>query len=261
MSSTRVGPAAILLCAGYGTRMGALTATRPKPLLEVAGRPVLDYLMDQLLELPGLGKIHVVSNRRYLPAFLDWSGSWKRRRPALELEIHDDGSHSSNDRLGAIGDLRFLLTRAPCPKGALVAAGDNIFRFSLAPLWNTFRGDGQSRLLALHEPHRAQLQRTGVLELGDGDRVLRLHEKPQEPPSTWACPSLYGLSGEALDEVAPYLSAGHSSDEIGRFVAHLVSRQPVFAVKTHGERLHVGSPESLRSADQILLHEREVTGK
>ncbi len=255
MDSTSKRPAAILLCAGYGTRMGALTVTRPKPLLEVGGRPVLDYLLDHLLELSGLGAVHVVSNHRYLPAFLDWAEGWRQRRPSLALEVHDDGSRSSDDRLGAIGDLRFLLERAPCPHGALVAAGDNIYRFSLVPLWSAFLGDGHSRLLALHEPELAKLQRTGVLELGDGGRVLRLHEKPREPPSSWACPSLYGLSGEALREVEPYLSAGGSSDEIGRFVGHLVSRQPVFAVKERGERLHVGSPESLQAADRALRQE------
>lgn len=255
MDSTTTRPAAILLCAGYGTRMGSLTATHPKPLLEVAGRPVLDYLLDQILELSGLGTVHVVSNRRYLTAFRDWAEGWRRRIPTLALEVHDDGSQSSEDRLGAIGDLRFVLERDPCPGGALVAAGDNIFRFSLVPLWSAFLGDGHSRLLALHEPELAKLQRTGVLELGDGGRVLRLHEKPLEPPSSWACPSLYGLSGQALREVAPYLSAGGSSDEIGRYVGHLVNLQPVFAVESRGERLHVGSPESLRAADHLLRRE------
>ena len=246
-------PPALLLCAGYGTRMGTLTQDQPKPLLPLAGRPLLDYLLDQLLELPGLGDVHVVSNHHYLDAFESWAA---HRRESLggerQLVVHDDGSTSSEDRLGAVGDLAFVLGRIHAPAGALVAAGDNILRFSLEPLWTAFRTSAASQLLALHEPDLDRLRRTGVLELGTANRVLRLHEKPAEPPSEWACPSLYCLAAPALARLTPYLEAGHPRDEIGRFIAHLVEVEPVHAVPTEGGRLHVGSPEAYRHAEQIL---------
>ena len=244
-------PIAILLCAGYGTRMGALTADTPKPLLQVAGRPVLDYLLEQLLELDGLGQVHVVSNSKYVEAFRAWARGW-RERTDLELVVHDDGSTGNPDRLGAIGDLAFALRRVGSSAGALVAAGDNIYRFSLRPLWRAFVVGESSWVLGLEEADAAKLRRTGVLELGPGDRVVRLHEKPDAPPSTWACPSLYCLQPPALERVESYLAAGHGSDEIGRFVAHLAPREPLHACKVSGERLHVGSPEALRRADEVL---------
>lgn len=249
------GPPVLMLCAGYGTRMGTLTATTPKPLLEVAGRPVLDHLVEQLLPLPRLGTLHVVSNHHYASAFEAWAAGWNLRLGERRVQVHDDGSRSAEDRLGAIGDLAFVaerLTGEALAEGALVTAGDNIFRFSLAPLWRGLTEHRETTVLALHEADRQRLQRTGVLELDDDQRVLRLHEKPQDPPSSWACPSIYGLRPEALGIVDAYLSAGHSSDEIGRFIAHLVSRQIVRAVPTEGERLHVGSPQELRHADQVL---------
>ncbi|MCP3964098.1 MAG: nucleotidyltransferase family protein [bacterium] len=248
---------AILLCAGYGTRMGALTAETPKPLLPVAGRPVLDYLLEHLLELDGLGAVHVVSNARYVGAFRDWAGGWLSRLGARgpELTVHDDGSASNADRLGAIGDLGFVLRHLEPPAGALVAAGDNIYRFSLRPLWRAFLDGGGSWVLGLEEPDPAKLRRTGVLELGAGSRVVRLHEKPEEPPSTLACPSLYCLDAAALARVAPYLESGRSSDEIGRFIGHLVDREPVYAFEASGERLHVGSPESYRRANEVMAED------
>ncbi len=252
---------AVLLCAGYGTRMGALAAGTPKPLLPVAGKPVLDYLVEQLLELGSLqvsppapqgalSAIHVVANARHAGQFTAWAEGWQ---PRLALEVHDDGTRHNDERLGAVGDLAFLLARlGGLPAGALVAAGDNILRFPLAPLWSAFLADGESRVLALREEDPAKLRRTGVLELGPGGRVLRLHEKPADPPSHWACPSIYCLGAAALERVGPYLAAGRPRDEIGRFVADLVERQPVYAVETVGERLHVGSPEAWRQADEIL---------
>ncbi len=244
-------PVAILLCAGYGTRMGALTAETPKPLLPVAGKPVLDYLLEQLLELDGLDRVHVVSNSRYVVAFRQWARGWKDRVD-LELTVHDDGSTGNGNRRGAVGDLDFVLRRIGPPAGALVAAGDNIYRFSLRPLWRAFMSGDRSWVLGLEETDPEKLRRTGVLELGPEDKVLRLHEKPGSPPSTWACPSLYCLQPAALARVAGYLEAGHERDEIGRFVAHLATREALHACKVAGERLHVGSPESLRRADEIL---------
>ena len=253
---------AILLCAGYGTRMGALTANTPKPLLPVAGKPILDYLLERLAELDGLEAVHVVSNSRYLERFSAWA---EDRRPHLgpDLEVHDDGSTDNRNRRGAVGDLDFVLRRIEPPDAgfetvgsetvaAMVAAGDNILRFSLEPLWRALLERGETHVLGLRETDPELLRRTGVLELGPGGRVVRLHEKPADPPSTWACPSLYGFSAAALARVGPYLAAGHEKDEIGRFVAYLATREPVYAVTVRGERLHVGSPEAYRRADEIL---------
>ena len=245
---------AILLCAGYGTRMGALTAETPKPLLPVAGKPILDYLVELLLELDGLDAIHLVSNSRYLEKFRRWADGWGRRigPPGPRLVVHDDGSADNASRRGAVGDLDFLLRRVAPPAGALVAAGDNIYRFSLRPLWRTFVDSGHSYVLGLEERDPGKLRRTGVLELTCENRVLRLHEKPEQPPSTWACPSLYCLQASALARVRGYLDAGHCHDEIGRLIGHLVSREPIFAFEAEGERFHVGSADSYRRTDKLL---------
>jgi NDP-sugar pyrophosphorylase family protein len=250
---------AILLCAGYGTRMGDLAAEVPKPLLPVAGKPVLDYLVEQLVGLPGLDAVHVVSNSHYLPPFRRWADGWHGRLPCgTSLEVHDDGTRSAAERLGAVGDLAFVLDRVGPVAGALVASGDNILRFSLAPLWRAALDGDASRVLALHEPDAGRLRRTGVLELDLDRRVLRLHEKPDEPPSSWACPSIYWLAAAALARVGPYLDAGQPRDETGRFIDWLAARETVLALPTLGERLHVGSPEAWRRADEILRREAVI---
>jgi dTDP-glucose pyrophosphorylase len=240
---------AILLCAGYGTRLGALGVDQPKPLLAVADRPLLSYLIDQLAGLE-LDHIHVVANARFAPAYRAWAATQE-----VAITVHDDGTATPAERLGAVGDLAFVLERIALPDLALVAAGDNIFRFDLALLWRTALRRGRSTLIALSESDLAELRRTGVLELGADDRVLRLHEKPQEPPSTWACPSLYALRGADLLQARPYLASGQPRDEIGRFIAALVDSSEVFAWRGTGTRLHVGSPAEFHAADRILRKE------
>ncbi|MCP4656489.1 MAG: NTP transferase domain-containing protein, partial [bacterium] len=135
---------AILLCAGYGTRMGSLTAQTPKPLLPVAGKPILDYLLEQLLGFENLDAVHLVTNRRYVEPFRGWAERWRRG-----IEIHDDGSTANADRRGAVGDLALVLERVGLPDGAFVGAGDNILRFSLRPFWRAFVDGAENRVLAL----------------------------------------------------------------------------------------------------------------
>lgn len=262
---------AILLCAGYGTRMGALTRTVPKPLLPVADRPVLDYLLDQLLSLSGMTEIHVVSNHHYAAAFEAWAEGRRAECEAAgrRLRVHDDGTLSNSDRLGAIGDLGFVLGRCresstgggDLPSIALVCAGDNILRFSLDSLWEASaaarsdEGSATTTVLAMEENDPQRLRRTGVLELAADGRVRKLWEKPENPPSNWSCPSFYLLNRQALAAVGPYLDDGRPSDEIGRFIGFLAERQTVRALPVQGSRLHVGNPEELRRADEILRRE------
>lgn len=242
---------AILLCAGYGTRMRELGEAEPKPLLQVAGRPMLDYLLDSLRQLPGIASVEVVTNARFAPAFEDWAA--ERARPELPIHVHDDGTASPENRLGAVGDLAFVLRRTGIPAGgALVSAGDNIFLFGLAPFWQAFVDSGSSRVLALEEKDLGMLRSTGVLEL-DGERVLKLAEKPAKPASTWACPSTYAIAPQALASVDAYLEANpRGRDEIGRFVSWLVDNGTVEASRTVGERLHIGNPEELARAEELL---------
>ena len=241
---------AIFLCAGYGTRMRELGENLPKPLVPIAGRPMLDYLLESVAVLPGLESIEVITNHKFAAAFEAWAAA--RTRPALPVRVHDDGSTSPENRLGAVGDLLFLLERIGIPPGgALVASGDNIFLFRLESFWQDFLDRGHSRVLALEEPNVEALRQTGVLEL-DGERVFRLTEKPAEPASTWACPSLYALDARALSRVQEYLEVSPSRDEIGRFLAFLIATQLVEASRMQGERLHVGNPEELRYAENIL---------
>lgn len=206
---------------------------------------MLDYLVGRVAKLDRLESIEIVTNRRYAATYQAWAQSHPLQS---RLQVHDDGTSHADDRLGAVGDLRFVLERLPTLRGAVVAAGDNIFRFSITPAWRAFCETGCSHVLALEEKNPEELRQTGVLELSPSGRVLRLTEKPAMPSSTWACPALYFLNRNALQEVGPYLDAGNPRDEIGRFISHLVGVQEVFAYVSQGERLHVGNPAEYAKA-------------
>lgn len=248
---------AILLCAGFGTRMYPLTENWPKPLLDVAGKPVLDYLMDQLLTFPELEAIHVVANARFYAHFVAWRDGWLPQldEEGIELHLYNDGTTDNHNRLGAVGDLGVVLDAIEMPKGALIAAGDNILRFELLPIWQRFLAEKKNYVIALAQTDINKLRRTGVLELDDENRVLCLHEKPQAPPSQWSCPAFYFLHASALQHVSPFLQQPNPPDAPGHFIAQLVQQEPVYAFKTDGTRFDIGSMASYREADEVLSRE------
>lgn len=247
---------AILLCAGFATRMYPLTKDFPKPLLQVAGKPVLDYFMEQLLAFPGLREIQLVTNARFFAHFQRWQEGWlpELRNRGIQLVVHNDGATANENRLGAIADLALIVNQLNALEPAVVAAGDNIFRFPLVPIAQRFHAERKNFLLALHETDMAQRQRTGVLVLEEGTgRVRALLEKPQDPPTEWTCPALYFLQPEALQRVHAYLQEHDAHDAPGHFISYLVEQVPVHAVKVIGRRFDIGSLEELEAA------EREVT--
>ena len=129
---------ALILAAGYATRLRPLTDSIPKMLLPLAERPMLDYLLDRLREVDELGEIHLVTNARFAQAFEDWAPE--------DLTVHDDGTTSNDDRLGAIGDIAFAIERGGLEgEDLLIVAGDNLIGYSLADFVSFWRGEGRKR--------------------------------------------------------------------------------------------------------------------
>ncbi|HEX3036084.1 MAG TPA: nucleotidyltransferase family protein [Thermodesulfobacteriota bacterium] len=250
----------IILCAGFGTRMYPITKGIPKPLLQVGGRPALNYLMDQIIELRQIESIHIVTNALFYEHFDEWQHKWQRKIKGrdISLHLHNDGSTDNENRVGAITDLALVLHSLETITGTLVAAGDNIFRFSLKPLWERFLEADKNYVLALPEPDLQKLKRTGILELGSDDRVLRLQEKPSDPPSSWICPPLYFLQPSALIRVDEYLAQSDVNDAPGHFISYLVAQEPVYAIRVEGKRLDIGSFESYEEANLMLLRETVI---
>ena len=248
---------AILLCAGFATRMYPLTKNFPKALLPVAGRPALDYLVEQILELPGMKSISLVTNARFLAHFIEWRNKWQREIKArgISLRIYNDGTTDNDNRLGAVADLALVLNSIKVADGVLVAAGDNIFRFSLKPLWQKFLENDKNYVVAIPESDPNRLRLTGVIELGSDGRVLKFHEKPENPPSLWVCPALYFLKPPALLLVDEYLSQPNAQDAPGYFISYLVNREPVHAIRVNSKAMDIGTIESYEEANALLLKE------
>jgi glucose-1-phosphate thymidylyltransferase len=232
---------ALILAAGYATRLYPLTENFPKPLLDVGGRALLDRLADQLVAWPGLDGVALVTNRRFVRHFTEWA----RARTDLPVRVLDDGSQCNEARLGAVGDMAFALREADLADDLLVAAADNLFDFPFAGLQTAFRRTGENCLLVHRVLDPARRLRTGIAELGLDQRVIGFREKPAEPRSEWGVPPLYALRRETLARIPEYLASGGSSDAPGHLIEWLVPRVPFHAVPAPGAVYDIGTLESL----------------
>jgi glucose-1-phosphate thymidylyltransferase len=239
---------AIVLAAGYATRLRPLTDTYAKPLLPVGGRPMLDWICDKIAEVGEIDRVHVVTNSHYAADFRRWA----ERRDGTE--IHDDGTRTNEDRLGAIGDIAFAVDRAGLGgDDLLVVAGDNLFDYSLADYVAFWRTKGVASCLALYDTRDRELAKQyGVVDVRDDDRVVGLVEKPDDPASTLCATATYLIHREHVPLVRRYLAEGHSPDAPGSFFVWLYSREPVYGYRFPGEWFDIGNAQQLLEADNRL---------
>lgn len=235
----------LILAAGYATRLYPLTVTHPKPLLPIGDRPLVDWILERVREVTD--EIHLVTNHKFAEKFREWGET-------RGVTVHDDGTTSEDDRLGAIGDIRFV-TQATGLEGddLLVIAGDNLFDFSLADFAEFTKSKGEASAVALYDVGDRELARKyGIAEIDDRDRIISFVEKPDEPRSTLAATATYLYHRNHLPLVERYLDEGNSPDQPGRFIAWLHSRAPVYGYRFEGEWRDIGDPEQLLEADNRM---------
>lgn len=231
---------ALILAAGYATRLRPLTDTIPKQLLPVGGRPMVDWILDRINETSA-GEVHLVTNARFARDFERWAED-------KDVHVHNDGTTSNEDRLGAIGDIRFV----GLDDDLLVVAGDNLFDDSLADYEAYWRAKGGSCVAVLDVGNPELAKRYGVVDVDADDRVVGFIEKPEDPPTTLCATATYLYRREHARLVGTYLDDGNPTDQPGNFVAWLHKREPVYAYRFSGEWYDIGDAHQLFEADNRM---------
>jgi len=227
---------ALVLAAGWATRLGTLAADRPKHLLPVGETTPLDVVVDRLDAVARVEAIDVVTHDAFLAVFQRWAAGRKTR---ARLRVWSNGTARFEERRGAVGDLHHHLERTGIRTDLLVLGGDQLFDDSLEPLAEIA---SREAVLAVHDvgdPER--VRRLASVELDAEGHVRRLVEKDPDPSTTLAAPAIYGLPARLLGEIARYLDAGGRSDNLGYLAEWLVARQPVRGVRLRGRWIDVGS--------------------
>lgn len=250
---------ALILAAGYATRLYPLTLNKAKPLLEVGGKPIIEWLVDNLGSVPALETVYIVTNNKFAKDFEAWAGCYDRES-TFEIKVINDGSMSDNDKLGAIGDINLVLTSENLTTDdLLVIAGDNLFEQRLAEFVTAAKG--YAATVAVHDVGDFEaMKKFGTITVDDRGVITSFEEKPAKPKSTLASIALYYYSRDVLPLFTTYLATGNNPDQPGRFVQWLYARKPVNTFKLNGRWLDIGSKETLAAADEIFRHAKVESG-
>jgi glucose-1-phosphate thymidylyltransferase len=243
---------ALILAAGYATRLYPLTLDKAKPLLAVGSKPIIEWLMNNLAGVPNLETIYVVTNDKFASDFQAWSERYQSRQPKFKLKVINDGSQSDEDKLGAIGDINFAVTRENLTRdGLLVVAGDNLFTESLTGFVACAR-ETEATVAVYDVGDIEAIKKYGNIVIDADGIITHFEEKPQNPRGTLAAIAIYYYSPEVLSFLTTYLAAGNNPDQPGRFVQWLYTRKPVKTFQIRGKWLDIGSKEMLKEADRIF---------
>ena len=232
---------AIILVAGYATRLYPLTLDRPKALLPVGGRPIIDYIVDEIHTVDAVDEIFVVTNHKFADQFHQWATNLQTEKP---ISVIDDGTTTEETRRGAIGDILYTITQKNIQDEVMIIAGDNFFTYHLADYYAYYKKVGKDCVCAKAFEDKEMLKQFGIALLDEKGKVLHIEEKPEHPKSNLVVYATYMYRKDTIPLFQTYIDEGNKPDAPGYFLEWLYQRKDVYAYVFEGECYDIGTPKS-----------------
>ncbi len=235
----------LILAAGYATRLYPLTENFPKPLLEVQGKTILDWLIDDIDTLGKVDEYVVISNHKFARHFDEWANTKSQK-----ITVVDDGTSSNETRLGAVRDIQFAIDKLSLDDDMLVIAGDNLLDFSLTEFIKYANVKNSSCIMRYYEANEEKLKKCGVVTIDENDKIIRMTEKSPTPETHWCTPPFYYYTKADAKLVEKGIASGCGVDAPGSYIAWLCTQAPVYAMEMPGSRYDIGNLESYKKVKE-----------
>lgn len=242
----------IVLAAGYATRLYPLTLNQPKPLLPVAGKPMIEHVLDNLAPIGGIDRIYVVTNAKFAGHFQKWSDHYRAAKSKFDFTVVNDGTTDDTNKLGAVGDIHFVLQTQNVADDLIVVAGDNLFSEKLGDFGKFCLGNNAPVLALYDVGDLEQIKKYNSISVDDAGRITFFEEKPKNPTSTLTGIALYFYPKTTIPLIKQYIAEGNNPDQPGRLIQWLYPRTPVHTWRVPGIWFDIGSKETLEEANKIF---------
>ncbi|MCK4589120.1 MAG: nucleotidyltransferase family protein [Nanoarchaeota archaeon] len=240
---------AIILAAGYATRLHPLTENQPKPLLTVGEKLIVEHIIDKINQVEEVNEILIVTNNKFTPHFESWLSNYKTQKP---IKIINDGTLTNEDRLGAVGDINFVIKKENINDELLIVAGDNLFEFSLKNFVQYYKEKNTPVLAFYNLKEKSKLaNKFGVGILDQNQKLVDFEEKPAKPKSTLAATVVYALKKEDVAKISEYIDVSERWDNPGDFMIWLSKQTDVHGFTFTEKWFDIGSFEALEEAYNI----------
>ena len=242
----------VILAAGYATRLYPLTLNQPKPLLPIAGKPMVDHVLKSLAPIEAIDHVYVVTNEKFAGHFENWAANRDLSEFSAPVTVVNDHSTDDTNKLGAIGDLHLVLKSQNVDDDVIVVAGDNLFSAGLGD-YGRMCAETNAPVLGVYDVGSLEeATKYGVVEPNAEGHIVSFEEKPAEPKSTLIGIALYHYPKAVLPLIDQYIADGNNPDQPGRLIQWLYPQMPVYTWSVPGTWYDIGSKETLEEADQIF---------
>ncbi|MBF0253732.1 MAG: nucleotidyltransferase family protein [Candidatus Omnitrophica bacterium] len=239
----------VVLAAGYATRLYPLTQDKPKALLPVGKKLLLDHLLGKLGGVPEMDEVVLVTNHRFAGQFSDWA---KSNPCPCPIRVLDDGTTSNDNRLGAVGDLQFAIREAGLKEDLMVLASDNLFDEGFRGFCDFALKHPRSASVGVYDIGDPSIAagRYGVIECDSTNKIVGIEEKPDQPKSPNVSTGVYFFPQSSFQRMDEYLAGAERKDAPGHYVRWLAEREAVYAYVFGGRWFDIGSLDQLEEASK-----------
>jgi glucose-1-phosphate thymidylyltransferase len=225
---------AVILAAGYSGRSFPLMRDRPKALLLVNDKPVVEHIVDKLKEIKDINKIYLVTNEKYKNLFKAWLHH-------DNVEVISDQTKDKKEQLGAVGSLNFALQNKSINDDLLVVAGDNLFTFNLNPLTEN---KNKIKIGVYNIKDQRKATDFGVVKV-ENNKLIDLKEKPEKPDSSLISTACYYFPKKSLKHISSFLAEKEES-ELGHLINYIKEKEEVYTHNFEGKWFDIGTDSKLK---------------
>jgi glucose-1-phosphate thymidylyltransferase len=246
---------ALILAAGYATRLYPLTKEYPKPLLEVKERPIIDYIIEKLEAIDEIDEIIVITNSKFISRFRKWLDKLESKK---RISLVNDLTKTHGDRIGAIGDMNFAVNKKRIQEDLLVIGGDNLFDGHLSDFISFAKANVPHPLIGVYDIKlKNKAHHYGVVKMDNKNKVVDFQEKPKNPKSTFVAMCLYYFPKEKLGFIKKYLDNQRSkNDATGFYIDWLRRKTSVYGFIFNGHWYDIGDHNFYNHAKKNYLKGR-----
>ena len=232
----------VIMAGGYATRLWPITRKRSKSLLPIGKETIIDHVYSKIAKfnLP----VIVSTNQIFEEDFKKWAKN-------KGIQVIAEKTTKEEEKLGAVkalGQLYEILN-----DDSFIIGGDNLFRFGLEQFYEYFKKN-KKPLTALYDVKAEYLaKRYGIAELEE-DKIVKFHEKSDNPPSTLAGMGIYILPRKSLNILLEYIEKGRNVDNLGDYISYLAEKDEIYAFPCHEGLWHdIGKPDSYLESLSIYM--------
>lgn len=245
----------LILAAGYGTRLYPLTKNIPKALLPVNGTPIIEYILINLKNI-NLEKIFIVTNDQFCDKFKNWIQNINNseiKELKDKIEIINDNTTSDEDKLGAIGDIDYVIKEKEVNDDLMILAADNLYNFKLSDFINFSKKDNYPTIGITSLENEKLVSKYGVVQVGKNNKVKSFEEKPEMPPTNKVAIGIYFLPQCSFILIEKYLNERNNPDAIGFLIEWMCKNYEVYCYDFKGKWIDIGSKEGYKLAGGDLV--------